>query len=412
MVNNNKLSRNLTLISLILAGEAIFFLPFVLPRIFRPTLLAVFEINNTELGSFFSVYGVVAMVSYFFGGPLADRFPARSLMVVALSLTAFGGMMLFTIPQSLYMKMLYGFWGMTTILLFWAALIRATREWGGALLQGRAFGWLEGGRGLTAAIMATLGLYVFSSQTTTADILISERIYAFRLVILVISGVTLLSAVLVWIFVPKSTIRLKDESLSFNNVKQILAKPSVWLLSVIIVCAYVGYKITDDFSLYAKEVMGYSEVKAVGVGTSALWMRAFTAFIVGITADRLRIVRVISVCFILSLLGGFLLAIGVLQSNITLTMVNLTFLMIGIYGVRALYFALIHQGGIPLVLTGTAVGIVSIIGFTPDVFMSPWMGSLLDNNPGAIGHQKVFLVLSVFSLIGFIAIRVFSIVRK
>jgi uncharacterized membrane protein len=65
MVNNNKLSRNLTLISLILAGEAIFFLPFVLPRIFRPTLLAVFEINNTELGSFFSVYGVVAMVSYF-----------------------------------------------------------------------------------------------------------------------------------------------------------------------------------------------------------------------------------------------------------------------------------------------------------------------------------------------------------
>jgi MFS family permease len=111
MVNNNKLSRNLTLISLILAGEAIFFLPFVLPRIFRPTLLAVFEINNTELGSFFSVYGVVAMVSYFFGGPLADRFPARNLMVVALSLTAFGGMMLFTIPQSLYMKMLYGFLG-------------------------------------------------------------------------------------------------------------------------------------------------------------------------------------------------------------------------------------------------------------------------------------------------------------
>jgi hypothetical protein len=126
--------------------------------------------------------------------------------------------------------------------------------------------------------MATLGLYVFSSQTTTADILISERIYAFRLVILVISGVTLLSAVLVWIFVPKSTIRLKDESLSFNNVKQILAKPSVWLLSVIIVCAYVGYKITDDFSLYAKEVMGYSEVKAVGGRNICLMDEGFYSF--------------------------------------------------------------------------------------------------------------------------------------
>jgi len=44
-----------TLISLIIAGEAVFFLPFVLARIFRPTLLVVFEITNTELGTYFSI---------------------------------------------------------------------------------------------------------------------------------------------------------------------------------------------------------------------------------------------------------------------------------------------------------------------------------------------------------------------
>lgn len=70
----------MTLIALILAGETIFFLPFVLARIFRPTLLMVFDISNTELGSWFSVYGIVALISYFFGGLLADRFPARNLM--------------------------------------------------------------------------------------------------------------------------------------------------------------------------------------------------------------------------------------------------------------------------------------------------------------------------------------------
>lgn len=48
-------SRLAILIPLILAGEAVFFLPFVIPRIFRPTLLEVFAIDNLTLGSYFSV---------------------------------------------------------------------------------------------------------------------------------------------------------------------------------------------------------------------------------------------------------------------------------------------------------------------------------------------------------------------
>ncbi|MEQ9656782.1 MAG: hypothetical protein RLO00_01550, partial [Fulvivirga sp.] len=40
------------------------------------------------------------------------------------------------------------------------------------------------------------------------------------------------------------------------------------------------------------------------------------------------------------------------------------------------------------------------IGFTPDVFMSPLMGYVLDKDPGVIGHQNVFLILSIFALVG------------
>ena len=49
---------------LILAGESVFFLPYVLSRIFRPTVLEVFQINNVELGLCFSVYGIVAILSF------------------------------------------------------------------------------------------------------------------------------------------------------------------------------------------------------------------------------------------------------------------------------------------------------------------------------------------------------------
>ena len=145
--------RTITLVSLIIAGEAIFFLPFVLARIFRPTLLVVFDISNTELGIWFSIYGIVAMISYFFGGTLADRFQVRYLMAFALWFTSVGGLIMSFIPPSGTMKALYAFWGFTTICLFWAAMIRATREWGGAGFQGRAFGWLEGGRGAVAALL-------------------------------------------------------------------------------------------------------------------------------------------------------------------------------------------------------------------------------------------------------------------
>ena len=90
--------RTITLVTLIIAAEAAFFLPFILPRVFRPTLLELFQISNTELGMWFSVYGIVAMISYLFGGVLADRFPARNLMASGLWLTSGGGVIMAMVP--------------------------------------------------------------------------------------------------------------------------------------------------------------------------------------------------------------------------------------------------------------------------------------------------------------------------
>ncbi len=64
---------SLAMFTLIAAGEGAFLLPFVVARIFRPTFLDVFQITNHQLGTAFSFYGIVAMVAYFPGGPLADR---------------------------------------------------------------------------------------------------------------------------------------------------------------------------------------------------------------------------------------------------------------------------------------------------------------------------------------------------
>jgi MFS family permease len=400
-----------SLIAIIIAGEAVFFLPFVLARIFRPTLLALFDISNSELGSYFSVYGIVAMISYIFGGTLADRFAARNLMSIALWLTSLGGVAMFFVPNTLFMKIIYGFWGLTTILLFWAAMIRATREWGDEDSQGKAFGWLEGGRGGTAALLGTISFFLFSWLTPESATVSQENdIHSLQIVIMVVSCIVFSTGLLVWFLVPVNSEKIKrnDFFVTAGYVIRLMKKPTIWMLSVMIVCAYVAYKITDDFSLYAREVLGFAEVKAAGVGTAALWMRAVVAVLAGYTADKFNRVSIIVWCYAITLAGGVLLGFGLLPPITGLLLMNMAITAVGIYGLRALYFAILREADISVALTGTAVGIVSFVGFTPDVFMSLWMGHLLDSSPGESGHQDVFLVLSSFALLGLLCSLLFK----
>ena len=76
---------------------------------------------------------------------------------------------------------------------------------------------------------------------------------------------------------------------------------------------------------------------------------------------------------------------------------------VGIYASRGVYFALLAEGAVPLKFTGSTIGLVSLVGFTPDVFMGPFMGSLLDSSPGVLGHQHVFATVAAFGVVGLLA---------
>ncbi|WP_027078722.1 MFS transporter [Maribacter antarcticus] len=397
------------LLLLILAGESVFIIPFVLPRVFRPTVLDVFTLDNTQLGLCFSVYGFVALISYLFGGLLADKYPPRKLIAVALWTTALGGLVYATFPSYLVLKALYGYWGFTTIFLFWAAMIKATRVWGGANSQGRAFGFLDGGRGLVGALFGTMGILIFSIFITSeiTEATMTESRAAFRYVILVSSGIVVVVGFLVWFFMRMDKASEKAiilDKITVSQIKEVLKLPAVSLLMVIILCAYVGYKITDIFSLYAQDVMLYDQVQSAQVGTFLLFIRPIIGVVIGVLADRSQTTYWLLVSFILSFFGALLFATGMISDSSTaLFFISTLVVATGVYAARSLYFAVMERGKIPLVLTGTAVGLISIVGYTPDIFAGPAMGYLLDANPGAIGHQYVFGMLAIFSLVGGIA---------
>ena len=409
--------RTISMLALILAGEAIFFLPFVLVRVFRPTVLEVFEVTNLELGIIFSMYGIIAMISYFFGGPLADKFQARKLISIALVLTGVGGIALSTYPSIENMRWLYAFWGMTTIFLFWAALLKATRAWGTKNTQGVSFGLLEGGRGLSAALMATfaVGLFASLSPVDFDTISLEEKRVAFREVILYVSGFVFLVAIFAWFAIPH-TITLakgKEENKSLLVIKKVAKMPAIWLQAIIIVCGYSAYKATDDFSLFASDVLNFNDVESAGVGTMALWMRPIAALTAGIIADRLSASKMIIISFSIMIIGAIFIGLGLISYNLVWFYIfTIAVMSTGIFALRGLYFAIMEEGNIPLVYTGTAIGIMSVIGYTPDIFFGPLMGYVLDSNPGVIGHQNLFFVIAGFSVIGLIAAIAFRKVSR
>lgn len=394
---------------LILAGESVFILPFVLSRVFRPIVLEAFDLNNLQLGICFSIYGIVALVSYLLGGPLADKFAPRKLIASALWLTALGGFVYAMFPGFTVLKILYGYWGFTTIFLFWAPMIKAARVWGGTAKQGKAFGFLDGGRGLVGALFATMGVFVFALflGTNLSGTGIEENKEAFRQVILISSGMIILVGILVWFFMkldPKTEEEHLIDRISFSQVNRVLKLPAVWLLMIIILCAYVGYKITDVFSLYARDVMKYNSVDSAKVGTFLLFVRPIIGVTIGILADRWQTTLLLFVSFIVSFFGALIFALGFVPGSAALLfLVSILITAFGVYAARCLYFAVMEKGQIPLELTGTAVGIISLVGYTPDIFAGPAMGYLLDGSKGISGHQQVFWMLAVFSLIGGIA---------
>ena len=385
-----------------LAAESIYILPYVLARVFRPTFLDVFNLTNLELGGLFSIYGVVAFFSYLYGGVLADRYSPRKLLSISLIFTSLGGLIMMTYPSYLIMQLLFAYWGFTTVFIFWAPMLKATRAIGGVKMQGKTFSFLDGGRGIVASSIGLIGVLIFSILITedVSSLTLSEKQEVFKYVIGASSLIVFIIGIVVYTYLK---IELKDDE-KIGNIKSLLelAKlKSVWLISFIILCAYMGYKITDVYSLYASEVMLFDEINAARVGALQQYLRPIVCISVAFFTDKNGNINNILIGFFVMMLGSILFASGLIKASMNiLFFISLIIVATGTYAIRGLYFSILKDGKIPYILSGTAIGLISIVGYSPDIFATPLYGYLLDNFPGIRGHQYVYLILFISSIVG------------
>ncbi|MCC2099019.1 MAG: MFS transporter [Hyphomicrobiales bacterium] len=384
--------------ALMLAGEAIYMLPYM-RKTFQTSMEQVFAVSATQLGLLNSMFGILALACYFPGGWLADRFPARRLLTFSLVATSAGGFYMASVPSYGGLLAVHAFWGVTSILTFWAALIKAARAWGGPQHQGVSFGLLDGGRGLVDALLVTAATVAFAYAGATKAGLVSA--------IYVYSIAPLAGAVAIWFLVPDSLHEMAHTPAGERHpyrVRAALALPETWLLALVILTSYLLYIGTFDFPAFAEKAYGQTKLFGAQLATFRDWLRPLAALAAGLLADRISPTRAIMGAFVL-LIGGYG-TLAVLPANgamMAMLWIEVFAVAIAVFALRGVYYSLLQAGGVPLASTGTVVGIVSVVGYTPDIFGHLMAGLFVDNFAGVRGYHMYFGFLSIVACGGFFA---------
>jgi len=403
-LQNSKTQRYIQLILLVIAAGAIYPILY-LRQVYQPTMLEVFHITDSQLGYLYSSLGTIFLLSYLPSGWLADRIAPRLLICFSLIATGVLGLWYSTAPSFPMLMMIFGGWGLSTGLTFWAAVIKRVTMIAGAHEQGRFFGLLDGGRGLIEAMLATIAITLFAWVTQTKGEPVAAGfklvVYMYAFLCIALGVVLALAKDLQGTEDAAANRAARQRNNVLTDLKTLAKIPELWLVAAIVFCGYQVFWATYSFSAYLHEgEIGLTVVMAGTITTLKLWMRPIGGIGGGFLGDRYSKVSVLVIALFLaalSLLG--LMAAPRISSHVLLVFLVL-FIGILTYAIRGLYWSLLDRCNIPAATMGLAIGLISVLGYSPDVFLPLINGYLTQTFPGVFGYQLYFGYVAVMAALG------------
>ena len=410
--SGDSFKRYIKLLFLIMAGGAIYPLLY-LRQNFELTLLTTFGISLAELNVAHSILGASFVLSYVPSGWLADRFSPRALLTFSVVMTGVIGLWYASIPGAQWITVIFALWGITTGLTFWAALIKGCSLLAPADQQARFFGLLEGGRGLFEALLATIAVawfaYAVSSMGAIDEVAMVQVIYFYSAVCLVIGA-------LLWLVLKDDSeegtteggetsqattpVTLKE---TMNDLLSLFVNMRVWLVAICILTGYQVFWATYTYSAFFQTQFGLDAVAVAALTTVRLWMRPIGAVLAGFLGDRFHPVRTLGVAILLA--GFSLIALLFLpaDSPYTLLYFAVATSSVVIYGVRGIYWASFNTTRVEPKRAGLAIGMVSMIGYAPDIYMPLINTFLIETYGDTVGFQLYFGGVGLTALVGGVA---------
>jgi sugar phosphate permease len=386
---------------IVVAAGAIYPLLY-LRQNFELSILEAFNITQTQLRYCSSMLGLIFMISYVPSGWLADRFSSRKLLAYSLFATALLGIWFSTMPSYNTLLIIYGAWGLATGLTFWSAHIKLVTMLAKKDQQGRFFGILDGGRGLVEALLATVAVamfaYVLSQQSGSTTIALTQVIYFYVGVLLVISPLVY------WLLDDLEDITdvdaVQTKSVFREDLMVLLRRREIWLCAICLICGYQLFYATYSFSAYLQQHFGLSAVMVGTITLAKLWMRPIGGIAAGFIGDWSNPEKVLSITLVLASIALAMMAFLPATSAILL-MVSVV-LLVGLltYAVRGLYWATLGGCNISKKIKGLAIGIISMIGYAPESYLPLISAALIEQYPGGLGYKIYYLIISACGLVG------------
>lgn len=395
-----------TLIAICMAGGTIFKLAY-LRDVFYVAMQEAFGFTNTQFGLMMTAFAVTQFIAYLPGGWITDLVPVKYLIPVSLISTGLCGFWMATYPPFASMLIIQAIQGITITLLFWEAMIKGTRMIGTAEEQGRMFGLLEGGRGLFATLISFAALWVFTTFGEGRMGLRGTMIfYAISLCVL---------GVACYFLIDKNEVEGKvNAKEALDGLIHVARMPRVWVAGGIVFFGYSFYNGLSYFSSYLTEICGMSVSMGVAVNIVRQYLIAFIAAPVGgIIADKMgSSINFLKIALAVgTILTGVYLLIPTNAGIVAVVAVMLVLAAV-MMTIRGTYYATTDEIKIPIVMSGAAAGILSIVGNTPDLFIFTLYGHFMDAYPGLTGYRYIFITMMIFAVLGIICCFILSHMKK
>ena len=396
------INRWVLLVILGLACGMIYQLPY-LRYSYYDQMMVAFDVTNTQLGMFMTMYGGGSMIAYLVGGILAMKVSDRILLPVGMISTGVFGIWFAFFPPygcALFISLM---WAFTTSLVFWPAVVNFVRGMGTSEEQGRLYGLWEGLRGITATV---IGLGIVALFAAAAS-----ELAGLRTVILAYAIIDIVLGVLLFFVIPnnaqekKALAAASGQESMFAGFGKALKLPITWVAAFLVFFTMMVFDCLGYTTPYLTGCLGAGAAFAATFGTVRTWGLQFVGGTTGgIIADKVH-------SSAKTLIGGFIvIAAGFVVLNILpvdTSMVWPAAILILVFGIaiyvnRGVYWAVLDEAEVPASINPAVIGVASCIGFAPDMFIYTLIGSWLDAYPGAAGYHVTYWLGAACAIAGLI----------
>ena len=265
---------------------------------------------------------------------------------------------------------------------------------------------LDGGRGLVEAILATIAVAWFAyslealGQSTSAALL--KVIYLYIGYALILVPIVIFAIDDVKDESSPEEVAISDRSL-LADLKLILGKQEVWLAAFCILTGYQLFWATYSFSGYMQQVYGLSAVAVGSITVAKLWMRPIGAVAAGFIGDRFNRERVLAVLMLSGTIALASLVVLPLTASVGVLLAVVLIIGLATYAIRGIFWATLDSCQVPIRIKGLAIGVISLIGYSPDIYLPLINGFLLEKYPGKPGYSIYFAGIVFMGLLGALA---------